>query len=78
MVIPPTDGPLDLPAGQYTLFVIDQDGPPWTLIVSRKTGKQGMPYPGQKYDLGRTQMGSDDVSNRGETLRLVTNSPIAR
>jgi hypothetical protein len=59
MIIPPMDSPLDMPAGNYTLFVIDQGGPPWTLIVSKKTGNLGMPYPAEQYDLGRTQMGSD-------------------
>ena len=58
MLIPPMDNPLRIPAGRYTLFVLDK-GRPWTLIVSRKTGEWGMPYPGKQYDLGRTGMGSD-------------------
>jgi hypothetical protein len=59
MLIPPLDHPLQIPAGSYTLFVMDNGEPPWTLIVSRKTGEWGMPYPGEQYDLGRTYMGSD-------------------
>lgn len=59
MLIPPMDNPLRIPAGIYTLFVIDKGQPPWTLIVSKKTGEWGMAYPGEQYDLGRTGMGFD-------------------
>lgn len=59
MVIPPMDSPIEIPVGSYTLFVKDHSEPPWTLIVSRKTGQWGMPYPGEQYDLGRTSLGSD-------------------
>jgi Protein of unknown function (DUF2911) len=59
MLIPPLDSPLEIPAGSYTLFVKDKGNPPWTLIVSRKIGEWGMPYPGEQYDLGRTYLGSD-------------------
>jgi hypothetical protein len=59
MLIPPMANPLRIPAGAYTLFVMDKGQPPWTLIVSKKTGKWGMQYPGEQYDLGRTGMGSD-------------------
>jgi Protein of unknown function (DUF2911) len=58
MIIPPLDGGLEVPPGTYTLFVNPNHAPPWTLIVSKKT-LWGMPYPGEQYDLGRTQMGSD-------------------
>jgi hypothetical protein len=59
MHIAPLDGGIEIPAGSYTLFVIDKGEPPWTLIISKKTGKWGTPYPGEQYDLGRSQMGSD-------------------
>ncbi|MGH9528938.1 MAG: DUF2911 domain-containing protein [Terriglobales bacterium] len=62
MVIPPMDSPIEIPVGSYTLFVMDKpkDRPDrWTLVISRKTGEWGMPYPGEQYDLGRTHMGSD-------------------
>ncbi len=41
-----------LPAGTYTLFAIPA-AHRWTLIVSRKTGEWGIPYPGQQYDFAR-------------------------
>ncbi len=53
------DSPLRIPAGSYTVFVLDKGQPPWTLIVSNKTGEWGMAYPGEQYDLGRTSMGFD-------------------
>jgi hypothetical protein len=59
MVIPPMDSPIEILAGSYTLFVKDQGKPPWALIVSKKIGQWGMPYPGEQYDLGRTSLGSD-------------------
>jgi hypothetical protein len=59
MLIPPMDNPLRIPAGSYTIFVLDKGQPPWTLIVSNKTGEWGMAYPGEQYDLGRTSMGFD-------------------
>jgi hypothetical protein len=62
MRIPPLDAPIDIPAGGYTLFVDTSNGEPWTLIISKKTGKSGMLYPGKQYDVGRTQMGFDDSS----------------
>jgi hypothetical protein len=78
MVIPPLDSPLEMPAGSYTLFVIDKNGPPWTLIVSRKASQLGMPYPGEQYDLGRTRMGSDvqpAVKEFTAGCRLIKNGP---
>lgn len=66
MLIPPMDNPLRIPAGSYTIFVMDRGQPPWTLIVSKKTGEWGMTYPGEQYDLGRTAMGFD------------TNQPVAK
>ena len=53
-----TDADLDVngttvPAGTYTLFTIPQENGDWTLIVSKKTGEWGIPYPGQSEDLAR-------------------------
>ena len=48
-------GDKDVPAGKYTIFTIPQeDG--WTLIISKKTGEWGIPYPGEGADLARTEM----------------------
>ncbi|MHB8411577.1 MAG: DUF2911 domain-containing protein [Candidatus Acidiferrales bacterium] len=46
-------GDKDVPAGNYTLDAIPTHDK-WTLIVSKKTGVWGIPYPGAQYDLVRT------------------------
>jgi len=44
-----------VPAGKYTIFTIpNQDK--WTLIISKKTGEWGIPYPGADSDLTRVDM----------------------
>ena len=49
-------GSLSVPAGKYTLFTLPgAPGTPWKLIISKKTGEWGIPYPGGE-DLGRTEM----------------------
>src|SRR5262245_5785296 len=48
-------GALQVPAGTYTLYTIPVDGT-WQLIVSKKTGQWGIPYPGKADDLGRAAM----------------------
>ena len=59
MQFAPLNGGLDVPAGSYTLFVDTSKTAPWTLIVSMKSAHWGEHYPGEQYDLGRTQLGAD-------------------
>jgi hypothetical protein len=42
-------------AGNYTLFAIPNKEK-WTLIISKKTGEWGIPYPGADSDLARVEM----------------------
>jgi DUF2911 family protein len=50
-----TVGGKDVPAGSYTFFTIPgQDK--WTLVISKKTGEWGIPYPGEGDDLARVDM----------------------
>ncbi|MFY9528913.1 MAG: DUF2911 domain-containing protein [Candidatus Acidiferrales bacterium] len=50
-----TVGGKTVPAGSYTIFTIpNQDK--WTLIISKKTGEWGMPYPGEGDDFARVDM----------------------
>ena len=44
-----------VPAGNYTLFAIPNKDK-WTLIISKKTGEWGIPYPGAADDLVRVDM----------------------
>ena len=50
---------LSLPAGTYTLYTIPTGGT-WHLIVSKKTGQWGVPYP-KGEDLGRAPMDTNQV-----------------
>jgi Protein of unknown function (DUF2911) len=44
-----------VPAGSYTLFTLPEKDK-WTLIISKKTGEWGIPYPGEKEDFLRVGM----------------------
>src|SRR4029077_12991495 len=44
-----------VPAGKYTMFAIPNKEK-WTLIISKKTGEWGIPYPGADSDLVRVDM----------------------
>lgn len=48
-------GDLNVPAGNYTLFVDISDPAQWTLIVSKATGEWGLSYD-KAQDLGRVKM----------------------
>ncbi|HUJ32331.1 MAG TPA: DUF2911 domain-containing protein [Candidatus Acidoferrum sp.] len=45
----------EVPAGSYTLFTIP-NADKWTLIISKKTGEWGIPYPGEQFDFARVDM----------------------
>jgi Protein of unknown function (DUF2911) len=49
-----------VPAGSYTLFAIP-DKDKWTLVISKKTGEWGIPYPGADSDLVRVGMKSSTL-----------------
>jgi hypothetical protein len=48
-------GGKNVPAGNYTLFTLPTENK-WTLIISKKTGEWGIPYPGDKFDFARMDM----------------------
>jgi hypothetical protein len=48
-------GGKDLPAGSYTIFTIP-NADAWTLVISKKTGEWGIPYPGEGEDFVRVNM----------------------
>ncbi len=48
-------GGTHVPAGNYTLFAIPNTDK-WTLIISKKTGEWGIPYPGESFDFARIPM----------------------
>jgi hypothetical protein len=48
-------GGTHVPAGSYTLYVIP-NAEKWTLVISKKTGQWGTPYPGADSDFARVDM----------------------
>lgn len=54
-------GGTHVPAGSYTLFTIPNKDK-WTLIISKKTGEWGIPYPGAGDDFGRVDMKASATS----------------
>ena len=48
-------GGKNVPAGRYTLFALPTPTK-WTLIVSKKIGEWGIPYPGEQFDFARMEM----------------------
>jgi hypothetical protein len=62
-------GSANVPAGHYTLFVIPEESK-WTLIISKKTGEWGIPYPGESEDLARTDMKVSKTSSPVENFTI--------
>ena len=71
-------GGTKVPAGNYTLFTIPSQKQ-WTLIISKKTGEWGIPYPGNSEDLARIPMRSEELSSPVEqfTISFERTSPDA-
>jgi len=61
-------GTLVVPAGTYTLYTIPTGGT-WHLIVSKKTGQWGIPYP-KGEDLGRVPMQAGAAPTPAEQLTI--------
>jgi len=58
-----------VPAGKYTIFTLPNKDK-WTLIVSKKTGEWGTPYPGADSDLVRADMKVSVTSGPVENLTI--------
>jgi hypothetical protein len=61
-------GTLSVPAGTYTIFTLPNPDQ-WLLIVSKKTGEWGIPYP-EGNDLGRTPMKIGTLSSPQEKMTI--------
>lgn len=61
-------GKLMVPAGTYTLFTLPT-ATDWTLIVSKKTGEWGIPYP-EGEDFGRTPMMKKTMASPQEVMSI--------
>jgi len=64
-------GSLTVPAGTYTLYAVP-GSPEWQLIVSKKTGQWGVPYP-EGQDLGRVPMSVTAAPTPAEQLSISLN-----
>lgn len=62
-------GSLHVPAGTYTLYTVPQGGT-WQLILSKKTGQWGIPYPGKADDLGRAPMKLSTLAKAVDQLTI--------
>jgi hypothetical protein len=58
-----------VPAGHYTIFTIPEEKK-WTLIISKKTGEWGIPYPGENFDFVRTEMRVSNVPEHVEDFAI--------
>ena len=61
-------GSLAVPAGTYTLYTMPT-GSAWQLVVSKKTGQWGIPYPKDE-DLGRAPMTVSKTPKPAELLTI--------
>ncbi len=64
-----TVGGKDVPAGSYTIFTIP-DSAKWTLIISKKTGEWGIPYP-EGDDFLRMDMQVAKLDSPAENFTIV-------
>jgi hypothetical protein len=64
-----TVGGKAVPAGSYTIFVIPNKDK-WTLIIQKKTGEWGVPYPGEASELLRTDMKVSTLSSPLENFTI--------
>ena len=58
-----------VPAGNYTLFAVPTPTR-WTLIISKKTGEWGIPYPGESFDFARVPMTVTKLPSKLEDLTI--------
>src|SRR5207245_7221014 len=58
-----------VPAGSYTIFAIPNKDK-WTLVISKKTGEWGIPYPGPSEDLARIDMKASTLPSAVENLTI--------
>ena len=62
-------GGLNVPKGDYTLFVLVQDPNAWQLIINKQTGQWGLRY-SESQDLGRVKMTMSKPSAPIETFKI--------
>lgn len=66
-----------LAAGSYTLFAIPE-AHHWTLIISKKTGEWGIPYPGRQDDLARKEIPTHRLASLVDPFTISLHKTSAR
>lgn len=61
-------GDLDVPAGDYSIYVSLEDVDNWVLVINKQTGQWGLTYD-KAQDLGRTKMTMSKPASKVETLK---------
>lgn len=51
-----------VPKGSYTLFMVPSAEKSWQLVISKKTGEWGIPFPGKEFDFARVEMQKSSLS----------------
>ena len=64
-----TVGGKDVPAGSYTLFTVP-NADKWSLVISKKTGEWGVPYPGEGDDFARVDMQASKLGSPMENFTI--------
>ena len=64
-----TVGGKSVPAGNYTIFTIPNQGK-WTLIINKKTGEWGIPYKYESDELARVDMSVSQTSSPVENFTI--------
>jgi hypothetical protein len=65
-----TVGSTKVPAGSYTLFAVP-NADKWTLVISKKTGEWGVPYPGTDSDFARVDMKASKLPSAAENFTIL-------
>ncbi|HEY8714904.1 MAG TPA: DUF2911 domain-containing protein [Candidatus Acidoferrum sp.] len=66
---PVTVGGTKVPTGSYTLFAVPGEDK-WTLVISKKTGEWGGPYPGKDSDFARVDMKTSKLPSPLENFTI--------
>jgi hypothetical protein len=61
-------GDLDVPAGDYSIYVSLEDVDNWVLVINKQTGQWGLTYD-MSQDLGRTKMNMSKPASTVESLK---------
>jgi hypothetical protein len=63
-----------VPKGSYTLFMVPSAEKTWQLIISKKTGEWGIPYPGKEFELVRIPMKKSTLDSPVEQFTISLNA----